>query len=142
MGVTTYFGMGQTDVNEVTVEQQQMPTGNSADTYRELSCWDKSDVNELSLVNSAANGVIGETADTYRELSCWDKSDVNELSLVNSAANGVIGETADTYRELSFWDKSDVNELSLVNSAVGSIQRSIKMELIPSDVNGQRCEID
>ncbi|KZV28322.1 hypothetical protein F511_25260 [Dorcoceras hygrometricum] len=46
MGVTTDFGMGQTDVNE------------------------------LSLVNSAVNEVIGETADTYRELSCW----VNQMS--------------------------------------------------------------
>ncbi|KZV20580.1 Serine/threonine protein kinase [Dorcoceras hygrometricum] len=41
MGVTTDFGMGQTDVNE------------------------------LSLVNSAVNEVIDEAADTYRELSCW-----------------------------------------------------------------------
>ncbi|KZV36178.1 hypothetical protein F511_26360 [Dorcoceras hygrometricum] len=55
MGVTTDFGMGQTDVNE------------------------------LSLVNSAVNEVIGETADTYRELSCWGKSDVNGISAEQTA---------------------------------------------------------
>ncbi|KZV41362.1 hypothetical protein F511_38973 [Dorcoceras hygrometricum] len=55
MGVTTDFGMSQTDANE------------------------------LSLVNSAVNEIIDETADTYMELSCWGKSDVNGISVEQTA---------------------------------------------------------
>ncbi|KZV14324.1 glucan endo-1,3-beta-D-glucosidase [Dorcoceras hygrometricum] len=48
-------------------------------------------VNELSLVKSAINEVIGEIADTYRELSCWGKSDVIGISVEQTADANVGG---------------------------------------------------